>query len=200
AIQQALQNKLFSPTPTPQQQAALGRLETSLALVEGWVDLVTEQATLPHLPQAGALGEAMRRRRSGGPAQKTFMGLVGLDLRPRRLKDARNLWAALENAGGMDFRDAPWAHPDLAPTGEDLDDPLGYVEKRRGAGAGDDVDDALETLLRGEGRSGESDRGESDRGESDRGESDRGESDRGEGDRGEGDRGQSPQDRGPQDT
>ncbi|WP_295698764.1 zinc-dependent metalloprotease [Lapillicoccus sp.] len=150
AIQEALQHKLFSPTPTPEQQAALARLETSLALVEGWVDIVTEQATLPHLPQAGALGEAMRRRRAGGPAQKTFMGLVGLDLRPRRLKDARNLWAALENAGGMEFRDAPWAHPDIAPRGEDLDDPLGYVEKRRSAGTDDDLDSALDALLSGE--------------------------------------------------
>jgi len=149
AIQEALQNKLFSPTPTAAQQAALGRLETSLALVEGWVDLVTEQATTAHLPHADALGEAVRRRRAGGPASKTFSGLVGLELRPRRLKDAKNLWAALENAGGKEFRDAPWSHPDLAPTGADLDDPLGYVEQRKGAGGDDDVDSALDALLEG---------------------------------------------------
>ena len=149
AIQEALQNKLFSPTPTAAQQAALRRLETSLALVEGWVDLVTEQATADHLPHAEALGEAVRRRRAGGPASKTFSGLVGLELRPRRLKDAKNLWAALENAGGKEFRDAPWAHPDIAPTGADLDDPLGYVEQRKGAGSTDDVDSALDALLGG---------------------------------------------------
>jgi putative hydrolase len=146
-IQEALRDKLFSPTPTPEQQAALGRLETSLALVEGWVDLVTEQATSGHLPNAEALGEALRRRRVSGPAQKTFSGLVGLELRPRRLKDAKNLWAALENAGGSEFRDAPWEHPDIAPTGADLDDPLGYVEKRREAASSDDVDSALDALL-----------------------------------------------------
>jgi len=150
AIQEALQNKLFSPTPTPAQQAALGRLEASLALVEGWVDRVAEQATAGKLPHAEALAEAVRRRRVGGPAQKTFSGLVGLELRPRRLKDAANLWAALEDAGGTDFRDAPWEHPDIAPTGADLDDPLGYVEKRRAAASGDDVDSALDALLRGE--------------------------------------------------
>jgi putative hydrolase len=149
AIQEALQNKLFSPTPTAAQRAALGRLETSLALVEGWVDLVTEQASTGHLPHAGALGEAVRRRRAGGPASKTFSGLVGLELRPRRLKDAKNLWAALENAGGQEFRDAPWSHPDIAPTGADLDDPLGYVEQRKGAGGADDVDSALDALLAG---------------------------------------------------
>ncbi|HEU5000676.1 MAG TPA: zinc-dependent metalloprotease, partial [Lapillicoccus sp.] len=146
-IQEALRDKLFSPTPTPEQQAALGRLETSLALVEGWVDLVTEQATSDHLPNADALGEALRRRRVSGPAQKTFSGLVGLELRPRRLKDAKNLWAALEDAGGAEFRDAPWQHPDIAPTGADLDDPLGYVEKRRDAASNDDVDSALDALL-----------------------------------------------------
>ena len=90
----------------------------------------------------------------GGPAQKTFSGLVGLELRPRRLKDAANLWAALESAGGMEFRDAPWEHPDIAPTGADLDDPLGYVEKRKAAGSGDDVDSALDALLRGDGSDG----------------------------------------------
>ncbi|HEY7989111.1 MAG TPA: zinc-dependent metalloprotease [Lapillicoccus sp.] len=147
-IQESLRDKLFSPTPTAEQRAALGRLETSLALVEGWVDLVTEQATSGHLPHADALGEALRRRRVSGPAQKTFSGLVGLELRPRRLKDAKNLWAALENAGGAEFRDAPWEHPDIAPTGADLDDPLGYVEKRRAAGGSDDVDSALDALLR----------------------------------------------------
>jgi len=150
AIQQALQDKLFSPTPTAAQRAALARLEASLALVEGWVDRVAEQATAGKLPHADALGEAVRRRRVGGPAQKTFSGLVGLELRPRRLKDAANLWAALENAGGIEFRDAPWAHPDIAPTGADLDDPLGYVEKRKAAGSSDDLDSALDALLRGD--------------------------------------------------
>lgn len=149
AMQEALSTRLFSPTPTREQQAALTRLETSLAIIEGWVDLVTDQATSGHLPHAEALGEAVRRRRVSGPAQKTFGALVGLELRPRRLKDATNLWAALENAGGKEFRDAPWAHPDLAPTAADLDDPLGYVEKRRDSGSSDDLDSALDALLGG---------------------------------------------------
>ena len=76
------------------------------------------------------LGEAVRRRRAtGGPAEHTFHHLVGLELRPRRLRDAANLFAALENAGGADARDAAWDHPDIAPGDADLDDPLGYVER-----------------------------------------------------------------------
>ncbi|HET7278735.1 MAG TPA: zinc-dependent metalloprotease [Dermatophilaceae bacterium] len=151
ALQEALQHSLFSPTPSEAQKAALGRLETLLALVEGWVDTVAARASTPHLPQADALGEAMRRRRaSGGPAEKTFSALVGLELRPRRLRDAANLWAAVEDRHGPAARDAAWGHPDVAPTAADLDDPLGFVEKVTGRAAGDDVDVALDEILRGD--------------------------------------------------
>lgn len=141
AMQNALTGGLFTPDPSPAQQRALARLETLLALVEGWVDVVTAQATARHLPQSAALGEAVRRRRAtGGPAEHLFHQLVGLQLRPRRLRDAANLFAALENAGDAATRDKAWGHPDIAPTSEDLDDILGYVERvtgrRGGAGRG----------------------------------------------------------------
>lgn len=151
AVQEALQGQLFSPQHSPAQQAALGRLETLLALVEGWVDVVTERAVAGHLPSADALGEAVRRRRAtGGPAEKAFGALVGLELRPRRLRDAANLFRALEDSGGPAARDAAWRHPDLAPSAADLDDPLGYVE-RTARPAADDLDAELDALLRGEG-------------------------------------------------
>ncbi|NHA66905.1 zinc-dependent metalloprotease [Phycicoccus flavus] len=151
AVQEAVQGRMFAPQHSPAQQAALARLETLLALVEGWVDVVTERATAGHLPSADALGEAVRRRRaSGGPAEKAFGALVGLELRPRRLRDAANLFRALEDSGGADARDAAWRHPDLAPSTADLDDPLGYVERSGSAGT-DDLDAELDALLRGEG-------------------------------------------------
>jgi len=150
AVQQALQGRMFAPQPSPAQQAALGRLETLLALVEGWVDVVTDRATRGHLPQADALGEAVRRRRAtGGPAEKAFGALVGLELRPRRLRDAANLFAALEESGGPGARDGAWRHPDLAPGANDLDDPLSYVE-RTARPETDEMDAALDRLLSGE--------------------------------------------------
>ena len=91
-----------------------------------------------------------RRRASGGPAEKTFAALVGLELRPRRLRDAANLFSALEASGGPEARDAAWAHPDVAPDAADLDDPLGYVERQRTGGEADDWDAGLDALLRGD--------------------------------------------------
>ncbi len=129
-LQEALTAGMFEPETTPEQQVALARLETALALVEGWVDEVVDQAATGHLPSASALRESVRRRRAtGGPAEQTFATLVGLELRPRRMREGAALWAALLADRGVDGRDAVWAHPDLLPTSEDLDDPSSYVSR-----------------------------------------------------------------------
>jgi putative hydrolase len=122
---------LFQPEDTPEQKAALARLETLLALVEGWVATVVAAAAGNRLPQAEALAEAIRRRRAtGGPAERTFATLVGLELRPRRLREAAVIWQGLTTERGVAGRDAVWAHPDLLPTAEDFDDPDAFVHGR----------------------------------------------------------------------
>lgn len=149
ALQQALSRGIFSPSTTPEQDAALARLETALALVEGWVDEVSAAAALPHLPHAVALREMLRRRRAaGGPAEETFATLVGLELRPRRSRDAAALWAHIAASGGTTARDAVWDHPDLMPTAEDLDDPTGFERRRdESAEAHADLDRALAEIF-----------------------------------------------------
>ena len=130
ALQRAIGDGLFEPTSSPVQQAALARLETALALVEGWVDTSPRPPESDSLPSFAALQETMRRRRAtGGPAERTFASLVGLELRPRRLREAAALWQALGERRGIDDRDAVWSHPDLLPSGDDLDDPTAWVEQ-----------------------------------------------------------------------
>ena len=153
AMQQAMTGGLFDLEQTPAQEAALTRLETALALIEGWVDEVVGQATEKAMPHASALREAVRRRRAtGGPAEATFAALVGLELRPRRLRDAAALWGALRSAEGAAARDGVWSHPDLLPGAADLDDPLAYAERAK-AGHVDtesaEFDAALTALLEG---------------------------------------------------
>jgi hypothetical protein len=99
--------------------------------VEGWVATVVDEAAGNRLPHATALAEASRRRRAtGGPAERTFATLVGLELRPRKLREAALIWRQLTDVRGTAGRDAVWAHPDLLPTDEDFDDPDGFVRGR----------------------------------------------------------------------
>ena len=128
SLQAAIGGGMFAPQTTPEQQAALTRLETALALVEGWVSHVVAAAAV-NLPSAAALGETMRRRRaSGGPAEQTFATLVGLQLRPRRLREAAALWGGIDAGRGMAARDELWSHPDLLPSATDLDNPSAYLD------------------------------------------------------------------------
>jgi uncharacterized protein (DUF2342 family) len=99
------------------------------------------------------LQEAVRRRRAaGGPAEAAFAALVGLELRPRRLRDASTLWGSLRSRQGLEARDAVWAHPDLLPTASDLDDPLGFREDLAEVDeiSDEDFDKALGELLDGD--------------------------------------------------
>ena len=129
AVQSALSSGMFEPADTEEQAAALARLETLLALVEGWVDAVVAHAA-SSLPSAERLRETVRRRRAtGGPAEQTFATLVGLELRPRRLREASALWEALREHRGIDGRDAVWEHPDLLPSVDDLDDVDTFVHR-----------------------------------------------------------------------
>jgi len=129
ALREALAGEgLFRPADTPAQKAALVRLETALALVEGWVATVVNAAAASRLVHADALAETVRRRRAtGGPAERTFATLVGLELRPRRLREAAAIWQGLTTARGVDGRDALWSHPDLLPAADDLENPDTFV-------------------------------------------------------------------------
>ena len=150
SMQQLLEGGLFDLPRSPAQDAALQRLEVTLALVEGWVDEVVGQATAERMPTAGKLQEIFRRRRAaGGPAEQTFATLVGLELRPRRLRDASTLWGSLRTRQGAEARDGVWMHPHLLPTAADLDDPLGFREDASAPPtlSDEDFDAELEKLL-----------------------------------------------------
>lgn len=149
AMENLLSQGVFEPKATPAQTQALERLETLLALIEGWVQTVVTAALGERLPGEAALSETLRRRRaSGGPAEQTFATLVGLELRPRKLREAGALWQRLTEAAGMDARDAVWQHPDLLPGADDLDDPAGFIDRVIG-GDTSGIDEAISGLQAG---------------------------------------------------
>ncbi|NLB46938.1 MAG: zinc-dependent metalloprotease [Microbacteriaceae bacterium] len=154
AMQQLVSSGALIPPRTPEQDAAHERLETMLALIEGWVDVVTDDA-VSRIPGHTAIAEMVRRRRAaGGPAEHAFSTLVGLELRPRRMREAAAMWRLVAERGGVERRDALWAHPDLLPSAEELDHPARLLERLGLAGEqpedapADEFDRALAELLR----------------------------------------------------
>jgi putative hydrolase len=164
AMEQLLSQGMFEPKATPEQTAALERLETLLALVEGWVQTVVTAALGDRIPGTAALSEMLRRRRAtAGPAEQTFATLVGLELRPRKMREAAVLWERLTDAVGIDARDAVWQHPDLLPNSADLDEPAGFIDRIIGGDtSGLDIDSAIAEFQKTESEKSEKDEGKPD--------------------------------------
>lgn len=138
-------------TDTPEQREALRSIETLLALVEGWVDCAVWRAGMAHLPHLDQLREMMRRERAvGGPAELTFENLLGLQLRPKRVREAAAQWERITNEQGLEARDAMWGHPDMLPAlpSDDADaDTTGAAEEEPRKGSSIDWDAELSKLL-----------------------------------------------------
>ncbi|MEZ3159747.1 zinc-dependent metalloprotease [Microbacterium sp. BWT-B31] len=154
-LRAAIESGALLPTRSDAQVEALRRLENLLATIEGWVDVVTAAAT-SRLPSAPRIAEAVRRRRAvGGPAEQALGSLVGLELRPRRMREAAAMWQAVTDAVGTTARDALWDYPDLMPDASDIDDPSALVARLEARARGEEpapdaFDDALAKLLAGE--------------------------------------------------
>ncbi|SER59193.1 zinc-dependent metalloprotease [Corynebacterium cystitidis] len=132
AIQEALgklQGMDFSPRITSRNATATARLETLLALVEGWVDIVVTEALQQRFPSEVAMSEAWRRRRAtGGSAEKAFSTVVGIEFETPRVDKAAELWRRATQAVGVQRRDQVWDHPDLLPSAEHLNNPAAFID------------------------------------------------------------------------
>jgi putative hydrolase len=123
----ALNQGLFTPDESPTQQAAVTKLETALALIDGWVDDVTTLAAAGRLPSIDALRETVRRRRAtSSPVQQLFSALFGLEVSPRMSREASAFWLQLRELTDIATRDHVWSG--ILPTHEELMDVSGYLQ------------------------------------------------------------------------
>lgn len=131
AVSGAVDISKVADTDTEGQKQALRGLETLLALTEGWVDCVIWRAGMAHIPHIDQLREMMRRERAaGGPSEITFESLIGLRLRPRRMREAAALWDSITNEKGIEERDSMWNHPDLLPDLPESQDEANASDKK----------------------------------------------------------------------
>ena len=137
ALNEAIANGLFTTDETPAQKSAILRLETIAALVEGWIDEISASAALEHLPALPALRESARRgRATGGPMQKAFAALIGLEISPRASRDAATFFNYIATNESISQRDELWISPESLPTIEEITNPSAF---RKGRSAPDDL-------------------------------------------------------------
>jgi len=115
----ALNNGIFTPEETPAQRAALSKLETALALVDGWADEVTTLAAGERLPALSQLREMNRRQRAtSAPSQQLFKTLLGLEVTPKLAREASAFWQKVRESKDVAARDQIWSG--ILPSAEEL--------------------------------------------------------------------------------
>lgn len=122
----ALNQGIFTPEETPAQREALTKLETVLALVDGWSEAVVTKAAGDRLPNILALQETLRRRRAtSAPTQQLFANLFGLEVSPRLTREASTFWNSVGKVRDIQSRDQIWSG--ILPTSADLLTPENYL-------------------------------------------------------------------------
>ena len=115
----ALNNGIFTPEETPAQRLALSKLETVLALVDGWADEVATLAAGDRLPSITQLREISRRNRAtNAPAQQLFKSLLGLEVSPKLTREASAFWQRVREIKDVQARDQIWSG--ILPSAEEL--------------------------------------------------------------------------------
>ncbi len=126
AISFALDNGIFTPEESPAQKSALLKLETVLALIDGWTDEVVSLAAGDRIPSIEQLRESHRRRRaSSSPAQQLFSSMLGLQVSPKLTREASAFWKKIHEVKSVGERDQIWSG--LLPTADDLLDPEKFL-------------------------------------------------------------------------
>lgn len=126
AISFALDNGIFTPEESPAQKSALLKLETVLALIDGWSDEVVSLAAGDRIPSIEQLRESHRRRRAASsPAQQLFSSMLGLQVSPKLTREASAFWRKIREVKSVGERDQIWSG--LLPTADDLLDPEKFL-------------------------------------------------------------------------
>ena len=128
SINLALNAGLFTPQQTPAQELALTKLEMALALIEGWIDHVISEVAGDRIPAFNALIENSRRRRAtNSPMQQLFANLLGVEVSPRKMREASAFWSEVKIIKGSDGRDKCWDDPAFLPMPDDLSDVKAFL-------------------------------------------------------------------------
>jgi putative hydrolase len=123
----ALNEGIFTPQESPAQRDALTKLETVLALIDGWSEEVVAMAAGDRLPNIAALQETLRRRRAtSAPAQQLFSSMLGLQVSPRLAREAAVFWKQVREFKDVESRDRIWSG--ILPTADDLLTPESFMK------------------------------------------------------------------------
>ena len=115
---------------TSEQRRLLDRLQTVMAVVEGYSEHLMDEVGRRLLPAYDGLREAMSRRRGNRSApERVLERLLGLDLKLRQYELGKEFCDGVAAAGGREALNRVWDSPVALPTPAELSAPRAWLER-----------------------------------------------------------------------
>jgi coenzyme F420 biosynthesis associated uncharacterized protein len=113
---------------TREQRRIMERIQSAMAIVEGYSEHVMDAVGADVLPQYDGLRDAMeRRRRSRSAPERLLLRLLGLDQKMKQYEDGKRFCDAVVATGGIEKLNLVWQAPTALPTAAELRSPATWI-------------------------------------------------------------------------
>src|SRR6185503_13495518 len=113
---------------TREQRKIMERIQSAMAIVEGYSEHVMDAVGVQVLPQYEGLRDAMeRRRRSRSAPERLLLRLLGLDQKMRQYEDGKRFCDTVVQQAGIEKLNLVWHAPTALPTAAELRSPASWI-------------------------------------------------------------------------
>ncbi len=105
----------------------LGELDTAMTAIEGYAELVMDDA---FDGEYADLRQKLDERRSGrGPLQRVIRRVLGLNVKREQYERGKDFFEGVVQASDIQTAGRVWESPEMLPTEEELDDPRAWLTR-----------------------------------------------------------------------
>jgi|SRR5437588_1246749 len=129
-VQEFREGGLIALVQTREQRRLLERIQSAMAVIEGYSEHVMDAVGERVLPAYTGLRDSMdRRRRSRSYPERVLQRLLGLDLKMRQYEDGKAFCDRVVERSGIPALNRVWETPEALPTAAELEDPAAWIER-----------------------------------------------------------------------
>jgi coenzyme F420 biosynthesis associated uncharacterized protein len=115
---------------TREQRALMARVQSAMAVIEGYSEHVMDAIAQEAIPGHEKLRKAMdERRRSRSAPERIVERLLGLDIKLRQYELGKRFCDAVAAEAGMEGLNRVWGSPEALPSAEELEAPDTWLER-----------------------------------------------------------------------
>jgi coenzyme F420 biosynthesis associated uncharacterized protein len=116
---------------TPQQQAALDKVQALMSLLEGHGHVVMDRIGEREIVDVERMSSVLKARRKD-PRTAAFMKLIGIEMKMKQYEQGAKFITEVENVASWEDLSMAWESPESLPTIDEIDDARKWLDRMHG--------------------------------------------------------------------